>query len=165
MEILIFFYYTWQDHGRSQRSSKSSSPDTKRQKLDEGKESISNSEETTENNLRTTAEVQKIINTEVIVINAEESCHEQAASEMQPMTVDEDMLEKQTQQQQADSDVGKWSTICGLQCSFSSEDVCRKKPLMACAKLLISPSELSHIFLLNLRRIFPISIYKFSRLI
>ena len=112
---LSFFYYTWQDHGRSQRSSKSSSPDTKRQKLDEGKESISNSEETTESNLRTTAESCSNTNTEVIVINAEESCHEQAASEMQPMTVDEDMLEKQTPQQQADSDVGKWSTICVLQ--------------------------------------------------
>ena len=61
--------------------------------------------------------------------------------------------------------VRKWPTICGLQCSFSSEEVCRKKPLMACAKLPISPSELPHIFLLNLRRIFPISIYKFSRLI
>ena len=36
---------------------------------------------------------------------------------------------------------------------------------MACAKLLISPSELPHIFLLDLRRIFPISICKFSRLI
>ena len=112
---LNFFYYTWQDHGRSQRSSKSSSPDTKRQKLDEGKESISNSEETTENNLRTTAESCSKTNTEVIVINAEESCHEQAASEMQPMSGDEDMLEKQTPQQQADSDVGKWSTTCGLQ--------------------------------------------------
>ena len=94
----------------------------------------------------------------MIVINAEESCHEQAASEKQPMTVDEDMLEKQTQQQQADSDVGK----CKKKCSFSSEEVCRKKPLMACAKLLISPSELPHIFLLNLRRIFPISIYKIN---
>ena len=52
----------------------------------------------------------------MIVINAEESRHEQAASEMQPMSVDEDMLEKQTQQQQADSDVGKWPTICDLQC-------------------------------------------------
>ena len=112
---LIFFYYTWQDHGRSQRSSKSSSPDTKRQKLDEGKESISNSEETTENNLRTTAGSFSKTNTEVIVVNAEESCHEQAASEMQPITVDEDMLEKQTQQQQADSDVGKCSAICVLQ--------------------------------------------------
>ena len=112
---LNFFYYTWQDHGRSQRSSKSSSPDTKRQKLDEGKESISNSEETTESNLMTTAESCSNTNTEVIVISAEESCHEQAASEMQPMTVDEDLLEKQTQQQQADSDVGKWSTICILQ--------------------------------------------------
>lgn len=112
---LNVFYYTWQDHGRSQRSSKSSSPDTKRQKLDEGKESNSNSEETTKNNLQTTAESCSKTNTDVIVINAEESCHEQAASEMQPMTVDEDMLEKQTQQQQADSDVGRWSTICGLQ--------------------------------------------------
>lgn len=100
------------DHGRSQRSSKSSSPDTKRQKLDEGKESISNSEETTENNLRTTAESCSKTNTEVIVINAEECCHEQAASEMQPMTVDEDMLEKQTPQKQADSDVAE-CPVCG----------------------------------------------------
>jgi len=116
-ENLKPFIYTWQDHGRSQRSSKSSSPDTKRQKLDEGKESISNSEETTENNLRITAESCSKTNTEVIVINAEESRHEQAASEMQPilMTVDEDMLEEQTPQQPADSDVGKWSTICSLE--------------------------------------------------
>lgn len=43
----------------------------------------------------------------MIVINVEENRHEQAASEMQPISVDEDMLGKQTPQQQADSDVGK----------------------------------------------------------
>ena len=64
----------------------------------------------------------------MIVINAEESCHEQAASEMQPMTVDEDMLEKQTQQQQADSDVGKWQLSVVFNAVFPVKKFVGKSP-------------------------------------
>lgn len=93
-----------------QNDSKSSSPDTKRQKLDGENESVSDPVEVTLNN-----EVQNPVSTavlEVVLVDEEINQQEQQQLEQQPMIMDECKSENETPAQPPDADFAE-CPVCG----------------------------------------------------
>ncbi|XP_020611229.1 E3 ubiquitin-protein ligase RAD18-like isoform X3 [Orbicella faveolata] len=93
-----------------QNDSKSSSPDTKRQRLDAENEQVSNPVEVTLND-----ELENPVSTaepEVAVVDEEENQQEQQQSELQPTAVDECRSENETPAQPSDADFAE-CPVCG----------------------------------------------------
>lgn len=102
--LLLTYYFILQAQSTPQNDSKSSSPDTKRQKLDAENEPGSDPAEVTLTN-----EVENTVSTAAVadvLVDEEENHQDQQQLEQQPMIMDECRSENETPAQPPDADFG-----------------------------------------------------------